>query len=171
MLRLLARVAAVGLGVLGLVLGTPSVVSATFLSQTPANSSTAQNYVTASSYLDLGATLGTADFSAGKCVDSMFDWDTGPHHDGRLVRTCTNTPLGFTGWTNGQTFLGPQKAGGCIVSGWTAGTGKNGSRSSCEYAPGLTGNVATCGSAATECRVRVGGSVFSYVSDPNSDVN
>lgn len=141
---------------------------AVYLSESPSASFTGQNYVTSSKYLDAAAALGASDYSSGKCVDSMFDWATGPHHDGRVVRTCTSTTLGTTNWTNGSiTFSGVGRAGGCIVTGVNTTTGTGGTRSGCEMAVGA-GTVANCGSSSAECWVRLLGSIKHYVSSPTA---
>lgn len=107
----------------------------------------------------------------GKCVDSIFDWQTsaGQHYDARVVRVCEDIVLRAWNFTENPAapLVGEQKARGCLVTG-TAANGTAGSRSGCETYVGT--NVGSCGSYAMSCVVRLNGMWRTYpaTNDPTS---
>lgn len=142
--------------------------------QTPGTSVTRQIWDANAKTASLRVTPSAADAGTagdGKCVDSIFDWQTsaGQHYDARVVRVCEDTALRAWNFTENPAapLAGEQKARGCLVTG-TAANGTGGSRSGCETYVGT--NVGSCGSYAVSCVVRLNGMWRTYpaTNDPTS---
>ena len=141
--------------------------------QTPGTSVTRQTWDADANTVRLRVTPSAADAGTsgdGKCVDSIFDWQTSAgHYDARVVRVCEDIVLRTWIFTEDPAapLVGEQKARGCLVTG-TAANGTGGSRSGCETYVGT--NVGSCGTFAVSCVVRLNGMWRTYpaTNDPTS---
>jgi hypothetical protein len=98
--------------------------------------------------LTVSSTMTNTDATNGRCIDSIFDWNTGSdHYDARIVRRCgaAGTSSKNSSWNDswsGRTIFddGVNKAAACTVvnsdsAGWGGSQG-------CTYSVNLEGNNA-----------------------------